>query len=256
VPSSRPGGWVCASRSSEMGSPSHESSCAEPGEMRSSRCPSDAGAGSTLAAVAKRRRCVPLVVALGSVIFVSLCADSALGAVPTEPGYACSLVHTSLVSASFGKGLRAQARPTKAAAGPGGDSYSSGCTVSVTKKRKGAPSRKRRYWVGTVQLTTEVAAEGAPGEKWSAAAQQATEISFVEQWISSFGGSVYPMDSFGQTEVHAYLLGSKEISTEAFWRHEENGEISISLRDRSEFPSRLERLLTQVAAGIVPEFLG
>jgi len=108
--------------------------------------------------------------------------------------------------------------------------------------------------VGKIRLVTVVAAAGAPGEKWSAEAQEASFIAGSELWISAFGGSAYPIDTFGQSEVHAYLLGSKELSTEAFWRHGETGLISIELHDRSETTPRLERLLSRIAAGIVPSF--
>lgn len=215
---------------------------------------------STLAVVTKRQTGVYLVIAMASVCCLSLCTSSASAATSTEPGYACGLVHASLLSATYGKGLRAEKRPAEVANGSGQDFYGSGCTVTVTKKRKDganrrrSPTSSRRFRVGTVRLFTLVAAEGAPGEIWSAATQEAADISYAELWMSSFGGSAYPIDTFGQSEVHAYLLGSKELSTEAFWRHGENGVISIGLHDSLESPPRLEQLLSRIAAGIVPEF--
>ncbi|MGV1047202.1 MAG: hypothetical protein ACOYD4_01570 [Solirubrobacterales bacterium] len=107
---------------------------------------------------------------------------------------------------------------------------------------------------GKIQLVTVVAAAGAPGEKWNAEAQNASFMAGAEMWISSFGGGAYPIDTFGQSEVHAHLLGSKELSTEAFWRHGEAGLISIELHDRSETTPRLERLLSRIAGGIMPKF--
>jgi hypothetical protein len=187
-------------------------------------------------------------------------ADSAWGVTPTEPGYACGLVQTGLLSASYGKGLRAEKHPREVSAAFGEDSYGSGCTVIVTKRPKNAASRSRstgparRIRVGKIQLVTVVPANGAAGEKWNAEAKNASFIAGAELWISAFGGGAYPMDTFGQSEVHAYLLGSKELSTEAIWRHGETGLISIELHDRSETTPRLEQLLGGIAGGIVPKF--
>ncbi len=217
-------------------------------------------AGSTLAVMARRKGGAYLVIAVASVTFVACSTGSASGATPTESGYACELVRAGVVSSSFGKGLQTEKRPTEAAASFGEESFGSGCTLIVTKKRKEAAGRPRsthssgRFRVGAVRVSTVVAAEGVPEEKWSAEAQEATELSYVALWISAFGGSAYPMDTFGQSDVHAYLLGSKELSTEAFWRHGETGEISIGLHDRSELSSRLEQLLSRIAGGIVPGF--
>lgn len=213
--------------------------------------------------MAKRQTGVYSVLALASVCFGTSFADSAWGSTPTEPGYACGLVHTRVLSASYGKGLRAEKHPRDISAAFGEDSYGSGCKVIVTKRRKNGANRNgenrrrsgvpaRRIRVGKIRLFTVVAAEGAQGEKWNAGAQNASFIAGAELWISAFGGGAYPMDTFGQSEVHAYLLGSKELSTEAFWRHGETGLISIKLHDRSE--AGLEQLLSRIAGGIVPKF--
>jgi hypothetical protein len=184
-------------------------------------------------------------------------AGSALGATPTEPGYACGLVDAALLSTSYGKGLHAAKHLRDLPSAFGEDSYGSGCTVIVTKKAaRGTRSTafKRRSRIGKIELVTVVAAEGAAGEGWSAEAQEASFIAGSEQWIAGFGGDPYPMETFGQSEVHAYLLGSKELSTEAFWRHGETGLIEIELHDRSETTPRLEQLLGRIAGGIVPAF--
>jgi hypothetical protein len=210
--------------------------------------------------MARRQTWACLVLAVAGVSLAAPLADGARGATPTEPGYACGLVDTGLLGATYGRGLRAEKHPREVAAAYGEDSYGSRCTVIVTKRRKDAANRRRstvparRIRVGKIQLVTVVAAEGAPGEKWSAEAQDASFIAGAELWLSAFGGDSYPMDTFGQSEVHAYLLGSKELSTEAFWRHGETGLISIKLHDRSEITPRPERLLSRIAAGIVPNF--
>ena len=79
-------------------------------------------------------------------------------------------------------------------------------------------------------------------------------LSNVEWFISSFGGEAFAMPTFGQSEAHAYWLGNKEFSAEAFWRHADSGFLTIDLHDRTESVPRLERLLTLFAGGIVPGF--
>jgi hypothetical protein len=201
------------------------------------------------------------VLAVAGVCLAAPFTAGATAAIPTEPGYACGLVDTGVLGAAYGKGLLAEKRPREVSSAYGEDAYGSGCTVIVTKMQKKAAGGSRstaaahRVRVGKIALVTVVAAAGAAGESWSAEAQEASFVAGAELWISAFGGEAYPIDTtFGQSEVHAYLLGSKELSTEAFWRHGESGLISVHLHDRSETTPRLEQLLSRIAGGIVPGF--
>jgi hypothetical protein len=209
----------------------------------------------------RRRTWGCLLLAVAGLSLAASFTAGAAGAIPTEPGYACGLVDTGVLGAAYGKGLVAEKRPREISSAYGEDAYGSGCTVIVTKREKKAAGGRRstapahRVRVGKIALVTVVAAAGAAGESWSAEAQEARFVAGAELWISGFGGEPYPIDTtFGQSEVHAYLLGSKELSMEAFWRHGESGLISVHLHDRAEITPRLEALLGRIAAGIVPGF--
>jgi hypothetical protein len=196
------------------------------------------------------------VLALAGICLSAAFAASARGATPTESGYACQLVRAGLIRTAYGEGSRVEKRIGDVSEAYGEGTYASGCTVRVTKRaRRSAGRSARQIHLGKLRLFTVVPAAGAAAAAWDAEKVNAGFLSGIELRIAAFGGAPFPMPAFGQSDVHAYWLGNKEFSSEAFWRHADAGFVTIELHDRSESIPRLERLLTVIAGGIVPGFL-
>ena len=187
----------------------------------------------------------------------------ALGEASTsnEAGLACKTVPAKVVKANFGSKYHVIVHGRPVGVGDEYGGITSTCIYFLFRKPPGKgvnpfggpPHYTVRRGFGQVVVSITSQDPGPEGENWDA--EEVNRKIFLEPLDTELeleGGGEIDMPAYGQSAVHAFWVGNKEDSAEAYWRHGDHGFIEITMQRHGECPVALQDLAAKIVPGFYP----